>query len=277
VVQTERAQVLVTVKAQPALSTKHGEVVCVAGVRLDRGQPEWIRLFPVAFRDLERVVQFQKYQLLDVDIFRPTSDRRPESYSPVMETATLGDVVDTRPGNSWGKRWQLLRPLADTVTMCQLNRGQRTGQAVPSLAMLRPAKIIRVDVVDTPDFTAAQKNLAEVAAAAHLFGEAREPLEPPPFSVRYLWRCLEVGCDGHEQTCVDWEVGGAARKWLRRNPKEAVRRQMREKWHDQLCGSDRDTYFFVGNQHQYPQSYLILGVFWPPHDAGRFKEQLTLL
>jgi hypothetical protein len=61
------------------------------------------------------------------------------------------------------------------------------------------------------------------------------------------------------------------------NPKETVRRQMREKWHDQLCGSDRDTYFFVGNQHQHPQSYLILGVFWPPHDAGRFEEQLTLL
>lgn len=228
----ERAQVLVTVKAQPALSTKHGEVVCVAGVRLDRGAPEWIRLFPVAFRDLERVVQFKKYQLLEVDITRPKSDFRPESYTPNMSTAVLTEVLDTRPGNSWGKRWDILRPLADTVTMCQLNRGQREGRAVPSLAMLRPAEVLGVDVIDTPDFTTAQKNLAEAAAAADLFGDAREPLEPPPFTVRYRWRCLDGGCSGHDQTCVDWEVGGAARKWLRRGTRENVKEQLREKWQD---------------------------------------------
>jgi hypothetical protein len=273
----EQARVLITVKAQPALSTKHGEVVCVAGVRLDRSEPEWIRLFPVAFRDLEKVVQFKKYQVLDVSIARPKSDQRPESFTPDMSTAVLGAVMDTGPRGSWGRRWEVLRPLADVVTMCELNRGQREGRAVASLAMVRPAEILGVEVIDTPDFTAAQRNLADAAAAADLFGEAREPLQPPPFTVRYHWRCLEPGCPTHNQTCVDWEVGGAARKWLRRGSRETVRGQLREKWQDQLGAAGRDTYFFVCNQHHYPQSYLILGVFWPPHDPGRHEEQLALI
>lgn len=270
----DRVQVLVTVKAQPALSTKHGEVVCVAGIRLDRGRSEWIRLFPVQFRDLDRVVQFAKYQLLDVTVSRARSDTRPESYTPDMSSVVLGDVIDTGPSRSWRRRWEYLQPLADTTTMCALNRGQRDGHPTPSLAMLRPAVVLGVDVVDTPDFTTAQRNLAETAAAADLFGDAREPLEPSPFTVRYRWRCLEPGCGGHDQMCVDWEVGGAARRWLRSKSRDAVHEQLLKKWQDELCGAGRDPYFFVGNQHKYPQSYLILGVFWPPHDPARHQQRL---
>ncbi|WP_416956726.1 hypothetical protein ACNKF0_06390 [Nocardioides sp. T5] len=274
----ERARVLVTVKAQPALSQKHGEVVCVAGIRLDGDRPEWIRLFPVPFRDLEKVVKFKKYQVMEVDIVRPRSDARPESHTPNMDSATLGEVVDTRPGGSWRRRWDILSGLADLHTMCELNRGQREGRPMPSLAMVRPAKVLDVEVDDTPDFSEAQKAMALMAAEADLFGEAREPLEAPPFTVRYRWQCLDDDCAGnHRQTCVDWEVGGAARRWLREHDHETVRRMLRDKWLGELCGPQRDTYFFVGNQHLHQQSYLILGVFWPPHDPGRLEPQLTLL
>lgn len=268
---------MVTVKAQPALSQKHLEVVCVAGVRLDRDKPEWIRLFPVPFRDLDKMVKFNKYQVIEVDITRPRTDQRPESFTPNMATAVLGETIDTGPARSWGRRWDVLRSLADVTTMCELNRGQREGRQAPSLAMIRPVEVLGVDVVDTPDFTGKRLALAEMAAAANLFGEAREPLEAPPFTVRYRWRCVDEGCLGHDQTCVDWEVGGAARKWLRSHDRETVRAYLHDTWYEKLCGPERDTFFFVGNQHQYPQSYLILGVFWPPRDAGRSQEQLSLL
>jgi hypothetical protein len=273
----ERARVMVTVKAQPALSQKHGEVVCVAGIRLDTEKPEWIRLFPVPFRDLDKLVKFRKYQVMEVDVVRHRSDTRPESFTPNMDSATLGDVIDTRPNGSWDRRWQFLSDLADTYTMCALNRGQRDGRLTPSLAMVRPAEVLDVDVVDTPDFTGAQRAMAQLAAEADLFGEAREPLEAPPFTVRYRWRCTEEDCSGHNQMCVDWEVGGAARRWLRDHDRESVRTMLRNKWLKELCAPGRDTYFFVGNQHQHPQSYLILGVFWPPRDPGRLERQLSLL
>ena len=55
------ATVLVTVKAYPVIGRRTGESVCVAGARLDRGQPQWIRLFPVPFRSLGKERQFDKY------------------------------------------------------------------------------------------------------------------------------------------------------------------------------------------------------------------------
>jgi hypothetical protein len=39
---------------------------------------------------------------------------------------------------------------------------------------------------------------------------------------------------------------------------------MRRKFVDDLWATDRDSVLFVGNQQQYPQSFLVLGVFWPP-------------
>jgi hypothetical protein len=31
-----------------------------------------------------------------------------------------------------------------------------------------------------------------------------------------------------------------------------------------MCGPTKDTAFIVGNQHQYRQGFLVLGVWWPP-------------
>lgn len=270
----QRARVLIVVKAQPALSKRHGEVVCVAGVRVDGDRPEWIRLFPVPFRDLPAVTKFKKYQFVDLEMRRSTSDTRPESFLPSLSTAQLGDVIDSGPSGTWRRRWEVLEPLAGQHTMCALNRGQRDGHQVPSLAMVKPRQVIRVHVTDTPDYTDLQRAMAAEAAAADLFGEEREPLEPPPFAVKYEWLREDDQCQGHLQTLVDWEVGAAGRNWSRHADREQVRRQLRTKFHDQLCAMDRDTYFFVGNQHQHPGSYLVLGVFWPKKDPGR--DQLTL-
>jgi hypothetical protein len=57
-------RVLVTVKAYPSISTKYGEAVCVAGTRLDTPTPEWVRFFPVAYRDLPIRQRFQKYEVI---------------------------------------------------------------------------------------------------------------------------------------------------------------------------------------------------------------------
>ncbi len=38
---------------------------------------------------------------------------------------------------------------------------------------------------------------------------------------------------------------------------------MREKFEHQMW-TQRDSALFVGNMEQYPTSFLVLGVFWPP-------------
>jgi hypothetical protein len=45
-------RILITVKTYPMLSKKYGELVCTVGLR-ENG--EWIRIYPVPFRQLESV------------------------------------------------------------------------------------------------------------------------------------------------------------------------------------------------------------------------------
>jgi hypothetical protein len=41
------------------------------------------------------------------------------------------------------------------------------------------------------------------------------------------------------------------------------REKIRKRWLNLLCAADRDTAFIVGNQHQHPTAFLVLGVWWP--------------
>jgi hypothetical protein len=79
----ETAEVMITVKTYPNPSETYGETVCVAGVRLDRGDPEWIRLYPVKFRNAEFDSQFKKYDVIRLNgTYHQATDNRPESFRP---------------------------------------------------------------------------------------------------------------------------------------------------------------------------------------------------
>lgn len=117
-------------------------------------------------------------------------------------------------------------------------------------------------------FSEDRRLLAELAAAGDLFTEARTVLEPAPYRLKYRYKCMTDGCNGHGQTLIDWEAGQAARSWRTTGVSESeLRARLRAKFLDQLCGPDRDTYFYLGNQHQHPGSFLVLGVFWPPANS----------
>jgi hypothetical protein len=94
-------------------------------------------------------------------------------------------------------------------------------------------------------------------------------LEQVPWTFRYRYKCDMVGCPGHSQSIIDWEI---SQFYRRVRNFDDWRDRMRKRWVDEVCGTDRDTAFFVGNMHQHPGSFLILGVWWPP----RLPEQLAL-
>src|SRR5258708_24320388 len=82
---TARLRLLVTVKAYPSVSTKYNELVCCAGITEDR---QWVRLYPVPYRDLPNHTQFQKYDIVEVTCDRREAhkDNRPESWCPRLDT-----------------------------------------------------------------------------------------------------------------------------------------------------------------------------------------------
>jgi hypothetical protein len=258
----EQMQVLVTVKAYPQPSRTYGETVCVAGVRTDTDVPVWIRIYPVAYRELAFADRFKKYQLMNLRAFRSSSDQRPESYKPNIPSATLGEVIGTE--HNWRRRWDYLKSLAGATTACELYAAQDDPTA-PSLGLVKPRLVDRLDIEPNDAFSADKQQLADLAAAGDLFSTERSALEPAPYRLKYHYFCMADGCKGHHQTLIDWEAGQAARNWKSSGrPDDELPALLRQKFFDQMCAPDRDTHFFLGNQHQHRRSFLVLGVFWPP-------------
>jgi hypothetical protein len=159
--------------------------------------------------------------------------------------------------------------------MCEIRRRERNDRT--SLAVFRPARIDDL-VIEERDIKADKQAMArEFAAQGSLFTglgheersrQLRE-LEQIPYSFKYRYRCSERDCRGHEQSIIDWEIVQFYRQV--RNY-ENWRERIRNRWLGKLCGDDRDTAFFVGNQHLHRTTFMILGVWWPP----RRSEQLSL-
>ena len=267
------ATVVVLVKAAPVLTRNLDETMCVAGARLDGDWAEWIRLHPVPFRDLVTEARFAKYQEMEVDLLRPKTDRRPETWTPVAGSIRLGARLGTE--RSWAERRDLVSKLyhADMCDLVEVNRGG-SGKGTPSLAVVRPA--------EPPEFIISERDADQLAewrrraegakSRISLFDDpetSKPDFEVVPWRFRYRYRCARKDCGSHTQTIVDWE---AVALWRRVRHRQEWQELMRAKFEQEMWQGKAAT-LFVGNQEQYPTSFLVLGVFWPP-DTG-YQPQLT--
>lgn len=255
-----RLQVLVTVKAYPTLSDGFGESVCIAGVRVDTPRPSWVRLFPVAFRSLPRYRQFKKYQLLHVHADQRTSDNRPESWFPNLDSIVLGDVLGPESG-SWRQRRQYIEPLV-LSGMCEVQERQATEGT--SLGVFRPGEVLDWEAEHAPARTAGQ---AGIAGQLDMLEPSREALEHIPYKFRYRYRCETRGCKSHKMRVLDWELGQAYRSWRIERGEAGALDGIKDKWLAQLAGGDKDTMFYVGSVRKHPASFCVLGVYWPNAQA----------
>jgi hypothetical protein len=261
------------VKAYPALSTKYGEVSCVAGVEITAEGLRWIRLYPVPFRSLEDDQQFRKYQRVRLSVEAHRGDLRPETRRPNRDSIEVhGAPISTK--NAWEARRRFVEPLM-AASMCEISRRQQQDKT--SLGVFRPKRVIDFKIEATSIDEAkrqiarawsAQTSLLDGLGSEERTSQLRE-LEQIPWTFRYRYECTEPGCKGHSQKIIDWEI---AQFYRRVRPYSDWHERMRKRWLDEVCDEDRDTAFFVGNMHQHPGSFLILGVWWPP----RRPEQLAL-
>lgn len=251
----ERITVVPTVKAYPAISSRYNEVVCVAGFRVGILEPpSWVRLFPVPFRDLDAEQKFKKWQEITVEVEAHTSDTRPESVRPLTNTIEVTRTLKT------DERIHLVRQV-EPVTMCGLMREQQ--ESGTSLGVVRPREVrdLQITPVAAAEVEERRQRIESLAAQGQLFGAPTEPLEVIPHQFHYRYTCWEPGCPGHRQSIIDWEIAQAWRRW--RHSYSDPLEEIRKKWIGQLCAPERDTQSFVGNMHQHPNSFLVLGVFWP--------------
>lgn len=256
-------RVVVLVKASPVMTRELEETMCVAAARVDVDPPQWVRLHPVPFRDLDEGSQFKKYQEVELEVRRARTDRRPETWQPVPRTIRLGGVLGT--DNGWAQRRRLIEQLGEK-TMCELVEANRSGSGpgVPSLAVVRAAEPPKLVITERDGEQLADWNRRAEAAANRLslFEENnnKRRFDFVPWRIRYEYRCRASGCKGHAQTIVDWEL---ATLWRRVHDAADWQEKLREKFEQQMWAG-RDTVLFVGNQNEHPASFLVLGIFWPP-------------
>lgn len=267
--------VMILVKATPVLTSRLEESMCVAGMSLD-AEPRWVRLHPVPFRDLEDDTKFRKYQEITLEVTRPRSDRRPESWVPIEGSIKPGRTLGTEHG--WAERRERVEALGQH-TMCDLVARNRSGSGpdTPSLAVVHTAEPPELVIAtrDEEQLTRWRERAEAIAASPSLFDEpgiARRPMEVVPWRFSYRYRCLAPHCNMHTQTIVDWE---AVALWRNVRHRDNWQELMRRKFVDELWGPDKDAALFVGNMEQYPWNFLVLGVFWPPRGGLQASLPMT--
>ena len=130
-----RERILVTVKTYPTLSSTYDEIVCTAGFREDAS---WIRLYPVPFRKYDEYQRYKKFQWIELDVEKNTSDSRVESYRPTSEIALLDEMGTA---NAWQARRDFVLGRGPVYTnLGEIIAKNRAHEL--SLATFKPTEII---------------------------------------------------------------------------------------------------------------------------------------
>ncbi len=259
----EPTKVIVLVKTYPHPSTKYQEVVCTAGVT---EQSEWVRLYPIDYRSLPPEQRFEKYQWIEVNL-SPSgagNDRRRESRRPdVTSISILGDRLSC--DREWGSRRQIVDKLpVHTVTELE----QLYVSDGVSLGVVRPSEVQDLEIEETDEDW--DPKYLEQLKQLHLFGEQRKYLRKIPYNFTYKYKC-DDDLKWHRARLLDWEMGALwLREVIRSNDEKKAAESVRKKFLYEICGPRKDTLFFMGTRLPF-NTWMVLGVFWPPR-----REQLQL-
>ncbi len=258
--ETEQTlRVLITVKTYPIPSSKYDELVCTAGVT---ASGEFIRLYPINFRDLPYIRQYRKYQWIEVDVEKHRGpDQRKESYRPRKDSIrTLGEPIDTNRG-TWRDR-SLIVLQKRSRSMEWLWDAQTADNT--SLGIIRPRRIH--ELTYTPAEPEWRPSQTQALRQARIWEDRSASLVPPrkvPFDFHYRFECEDERCNGHRMSIHDWEVGALFwRDVDQGHSHESAAEQVTKRFYDEICVEDRDTHFYVGTILNYA-NWIVLGLFYP--------------
>lgn len=254
-------KVLITVMTYPHPSRGYQELVCTAGVT-EAG--EWVRLYPVDYRYREKDQQFRKYQWIELEL-GPTgagNDNRKESRRPKLDSIRLlGPPLGTT--HDWRDRRQIIDRLPHFTVNELVNRHELDRT---SLGVVRPSRVLDLEIRKAnPEWKPEWQLLFN---QLRLFGPQQKPLRKIPYTFHYVFECSDSSGKHHTAMCEDWELGVLFLKEAERlSSEDAAAESVRRKFLEDLCHDDRDTRFFMGTHFPY-NTWLVLGVFWPPRSRS---------
>ena len=263
-------RLLILTKTYPTPSTKYRETTCVAAVTHSGSMR---RLFPVPFRLLQGAQQFQKWEWIEAKITKANRDHRPESYKIDVDTIVRGgERIGTE--NAWSERRTWITPHIVGSYEELERRRQDTGE---TLGFLRPSRFVRLEIspVREKDWTEKDKaNLLQDGLFDNNAVRSRPPLEKLPYDFHYLYEDESSVRDTVlKHKITDWEVGALFRHCYGRHG-DQWEAPFRQKLEDDF--SKKDLLFLMGTVHRFRDQWLIVGLFYPPHQPKNRQEQLAL-
>lgn len=252
-----KKRILITVKTYPIPSIKDVEVSCTAGITDDG---EWIRIFPVPYRLLEAENRFEKYHWIEASVKKSSSDTRPESFKINPDSIKIISKISTGKDRQWLERRKTILQY-ESSSLCAITREQK-NKGFPTLGIFKPQEIKNLIIKQSSDTWTSQQEICLKQQLLFKGDFLSTKLQKIPYDFSYKFNCSDNDCNGHTMICTDWEMGQAYRKWRKQYRfeweskfKEKFERDMIEKF---------DTYFFVGTIHNYPGTWIIIGLFYPP-------------
>jgi len=263
-----RRQILIATKTYPSISQKYRETVCTAGVLLDAGgHPEqWVRIYPIRYRYLDTDRRYKRWSIVEAEIERNPKDPRQESFRIEDDSIAVIRVVGTQ--NNWEERKSLVLPLS-------FGSIEEIKSAGASLGIVKPETIHQYFCDETErEWSPKQQAILD---QEDMF-EDSFPLDKIPYKFGYSF----TEQDGKRRRCSisDWEISqlyrncvyGSALMSQADREREALAK-VRDKLEIDFL-KNRDLHFIVGNLKTYPQTFMIIGLFYPPRVAS---EQLKLI
>ncbi|GGI27651.1 hypothetical protein [Pedobacter mendelii] len=261
-------KVLIAVKTYPTLSSKYDELVCTAGF-LEDGS--WIRIYPIPFRKLEYDKQYSKYDWIEVDLEKNSSDFRLESHKPKSIENNFKKIDEIKAdGGSWDNRRKVVLKNVHT-NMTELISQAKDTTKYTSLSVFKPKEILdfKIEKVDREWDKKKLDALKARAQQTNLFQNSENPFEVVP-KLPYKFSYKFTSDDGIERTMMieDWEIGQLYWNCLKRQKGIEARacEDVKKKYFDDFAKM-KDLYLFLGTTREFhliaPNPFVIIGTFHP--------------
>jgi hypothetical protein len=258
-------KVLIAVKTYPNLSTTYDELVCTAGFKEDGS---WVRIYPVQFRNLDYEKQYRKYQWIEIDLEKNTSDPRPESFRPrSYDTIKMLGEIDTK--NNWSKRKDIVlkntfRDLNEIIDLAHKNS--------MSLAVFKPERILDFVVEKTEREWDSEKvnTIIEKRKQLSFFDVENKKELPRKLPYKFSYHFEDIRGVKSILMIEDWELGQLYWNCLKRHngDEQKAIQDVRSKYFEDFAKT-KDLYLFLGTTREFHirkarNPYVITGVFYPP-------------
>lgn len=204
---------------------------------------EWKRLYPVRFRYLQGDQRFRRWQWIEFDHRRPTSDARIESCH-VYE-----DRIFSSGELSEKDRFALLAPMV-------LPSAKAAAAQGASLALIRPSNTKFVwKIKPSALFDAERAAYKSASAQRDILDVELAAFEPSPYQFAFTF---SDAAGPHTWRCGDWETHATFFRLRHQYSEQAALRHLDRVYNEEY--PQRGMVFAVGNMAKRPQTWQLLGV-----------------